>query len=589
MSVLIYAALEYIDFIDAKKKALQNEFYKSQAISMQERVTSLILAKQKSTVAMALSLANDDRLRKDMAKNEISSQYYKRLIDNFRTHTQYKNIWVHVVDKNLNSLYRSWTDITGDSLADIRDDLVHVKDTKKITYSVSAGKFTLSIKAMVPILQDGNIVGILEVISHFNSIAKQLKEFDTDSVVVLQKEYSKQLQYPFTKLFIDDYYIANFDAPLQLMERMRKKGVDSFFNLSYFVDENYMVIAYPIHSFSKKILGYYIMFKRTEDISKVDLDFFMFKWLAMGLLVLMGLAGFINIFLFYHRNKQRIYYKNIINSSTNIMLITDRENILDVNDPFFKYFDKYKNLKEFKKDYSCICDIFVDENGYIQKDMDGLNWINYMIKHENLHHKAKIEYKENIYYFSLSASLISKEKNLYNVVFSDITKQENYKLDLELLSTTDALTGVGNRRFFHTKMDEEMSRSNRYDNNLSFIMIDIDYFKKVNDIHGHGVGDTVLIEYSKLISSMLRDSDVLCRIGGEEFMIILPQTGKEAASVIAEKLRIEVMEYKKVLPITISSGVTEYIHGEDEEHVLKRVDEALYEAKDNGRNKVVIK
>ena len=79
MSVLIYAALEYIDFIDAKKKALQNEFYKSQAISMQERVTSLILAKQKSTVAMALSLANDDRLRKDMAKNEISSITFEHI------------------------------------------------------------------------------------------------------------------------------------------------------------------------------------------------------------------------------------------------------------------------------------------------------------------------------------------------------------------------------------------------------------------------------------------------------------------------------------------------------------------------------
>jgi len=160
---------------------------------------------------------------------------------------------------------------------------------------------------------------------------------------------------------------------------------------------------------------------------------------------------------------------------------------------------------------------------------------------------------------------------------------------LEYLTITDHLTGIYNRRYFQQKIEEEIKRAKRYGNALSVIMIDIDFFKKINDTHGHNVGDEVLVEYSKLIKSYLRDVDVFCRIGGEEFMIILPYATEEDAQIIAEKLRQEIETHKQILALTMSFGVTQYIKGESEEFLYKRVDSALYEAKESGRNRVVVR
>ena len=119
-------------------------------------------------------------------------------------------------------------------------------------------------------------------------------------------------------------------------------------------------------------------------------------------------------------------------------------------------------------------------------------------------------------------------------------------------------------------------------------MFDIDHFKEVNDKYGHDVGDEILILYSKLISSLIRKEDKLCRVGGEEFIIILPYLRLENATTLAEKLRKTVEQSKEIVPITISFGVAQYIQGETKEQLYKRLDDALYTAKEEGRNRVVV-
>ena len=577
----------YIDFVKQKREVLKMQSYKKQAVAMQKRVAAMILTKQKATVAMALALSSDKELVDHIYKSEIPKDYYKNLIHNFREKTLYKNIWIQILDKDLTSLYRSWTDKKGDSLRKIRTDLVEVLKTKKVTYAISSGKFDLTIKAIVPIVSNNEVRGVIEVISHFNSISKEMKKFDVDSVIVLDKKFSQQLEFPFTNIFIGEYYVANFDAPLHIRNHLKEHGVVHHFSPSHIVNNGKIVTSYELKSLNGETLGWYMMFKKIGDISTTDLDFFMFKWLSFGLLGLMALAGVINITMFYFLRKQKIYYKKIIDSSTNIVIISDKSHIVNVNKVFYKYFYKYKTVEDFKGSHDCICDLFVKENGYLQKDMDGVNWVDYLLSNQNKKHKVKIEYDEKIYYFFISVSIVSEKEDYFSVVFTDITNEENYKIELEKLSSTDSLTGIGNRRHFHDKLKEERSRANRYDHALSFIMLDIDYFKKVNDEHGHGVGDSVLIEYAKLISSMIRDGDEFCRIGGEEFILILPHTTRDDAEKLAEKLRIAVENYKKVLPITMSFGVIEYIKGEEMEFILKRVDEALYAAKDAGRNRVV--
>ena len=292
--------------------------------------------------------------------------------------------------------------------------------------------------------------------------------------------------------------------------------------------------------------------------------------------------------LFYRYDKQKYYYKNIIDNSTNIVIVSDMKRLVSANKTFFKYFKGYKSIEEFAQKHSCICDFFEEEEGYLSALNDGVNWIKYLIDNKIIYHKVKIKIYEDEYYFTISASVLDKKNSLYGVILSNITEQEKYKKELELLAIKDALTNIGNRRFFHQKLDEQIVLTQRYNHPFSLVIFDIDFFKKVNDNYGHDMGDKVLVEYTKFISSILRDTDVFCRIGGEEFIVILPNTTKDKAYILAQKLRESVENYKQVLPITMSFGVAGYEKGDDDISLYKRVDLALYKAKETGRNKVVL-
>lgn len=121
-------------------------------------------------------------------------------------------------------------------------------------------------------------------------------------------------------------------------------------------------------------------------------------------------------------------------------------------------------------------------------------------------------------------------------------------------------------------------------------MFDIDHFKKVNDEFGHDVGDSVLKELARIIKKNLRQIDIFCRVGGEEFMIILPETEEKNAYQISEKLRKIVESHSKesIPKVTISLGIAQFFKNDDKDNLLKRVDNALYKAKENGRNQSCI-
>lgn len=166
---------------------------------------------------------------------------------------------------------------------------------------------------------------------------------------------------------------------------------------------------------------------------------------------------------------------------------------------------------------------------------------------------------------------------------------------LQRLSITDDLTGLLNKRRFDEIIANETKRSNRYGHSLSLLMMDIDHFKKVNDTHGHPAGNVVLQELAKIISFQLRDTDSIVRYGGEEFVAVLPETPLETAQQIGERLRATMEEHPFVLPdgktihCTISIGVAAGTgESADGERLLAKADEALYEAKNTGRNRVCL-
>ncbi len=168
---------------------------------------------------------------------------------------------------------------------------------------------------------------------------------------------------------------------------------------------------------------------------------------------------------------------------------------------------------------------------------------------------------------------------------------------LKLLAVTDPLTGLYNRRYFTSASSDILSIAKRKQENLALIMIDIDKFKNINDTYGHKVGDEALIEFANILNKTQRQSDITCRFGGEEFVILLPETDIEGATKVAHKLRKNteelsiILDSNKSIKFTISLGVSS-VDLEKEVNIelaLHRADNALYDAKNGGRNCVVIK
>ncbi|MBN2222482.1 MAG: diguanylate cyclase [Vallitaleaceae bacterium] len=190
--------------------------------------------------------------------------------------------------------------------------------------------------------------------------------------------------------------------------------------------------------------------------------------------------------------------------------------------------------------------------------------------------------------------LLSKESFIYEgreaciISLVDVTEQKRASDEILYISEHDPLTGLRNRRAFDKRVEEEMNRVNRYHEPVSLIIADIDHFKHVNDKWGHPVGDKVLVETAKRLKDSLRSTDYIGRLGGEEFIILLPNTEGKEASLVAEKMRrcLEEVAYELVGKLTASFGVAQRYEAEDYIHWYKRTDRALYYAKETGRNKV---
>lgn len=205
--------------------------------------------------------------------------------------------------------------------------------------------------------------------------------------------------------------------------------------------------------------------------------------------------------------------------------------------------------------------------------------------------------------FNFSEEMLDEiQKNIEEII-SNFPVPEDNKLDVikkinfmysqtRYLSLTDALTGLYNRRHFNAELEREFMRSKRYGGNLCIAIIDIDFFKKINDTYGHICGDYVLKEVAYLMLENFRKTDMVFRYGGEEFVVIMTETSLENSLIPLERLRKTIennnFTYKgEKINVTISIGA-EINHTESPDEFLNNADKALYQAKQSGRNKTVL-
>lgn len=188
-----------------------------------------------------------------------------------------------------------------------------------------------------------------------------------------------------------------------------------------------------------------------------------------------------------------------------------------------------------------------------------------------------------------------KELEERNILLEKLVKEKTKKLEIALeknhkLAITDHLTGLNNRVEIEKSLQKELNRATRYNSYFSLMIIDIDYFKKVNDTYGHLTGDNILVSFANILLTDTRNTDIVGRWGGEEFLIICPETNSFQAKLLSEKLRKAISEFcfDTIKSLTSSFGVTSFENGDTIDKIISRADKALYQAKDQGRNTVVV-
>ena len=289
-------------------------------------------------------------------------------------------------------------------------------------------------------------------------------------------------------------------------------------------------------------------------------------------------------------------YRKLFEKSNDALLITDKTRILDCNAAMVDLF-RFKNRNNLLRTH--FYEFFPEAQPHGEKSEDKINGMMDMAFREGSHKFESLCLKADEETFSteiLMTAIPIGKKTVLHTVIRDITKRKESEQKLISQAIRDPLTGLFNRRYLEESLERELSKAQRHGNPLAIIMLDADHFKMFNDTYGHLAGDKILRNMGKQLVTYSRKEDIACRYGGEEFVLVLPETTLQVATHRAEDLRKAIesgkkMTYKRqTLPtVTISLGVAVFPdHGKKVNELINAADKALYVAKEQGRNQVII-
>ena len=283
---------------------------------------------------------------------------------------------------------------------------------------------------------------------------------------------------------------------------------------------------------------------------------------------------------------------SILDAQENIVIVTNKEEITNINKKFLEFFgiESFEKFKEAKKD---IFDLFHEEFGFITRNQMEKQecWLKYIKELPEIDRIVKIKnHKNEERLFTINIDYYENKEHYYIFSLTDITSIKEKANLLEYQSSHDKLTGLFNKNKFDEFYEKEVKRSKRYKNDLSIILFDIYEFREIIEINKSSIGDIILKEISQIMSNCIREQDISARWGGEEFLILLPQTNLEGAQIVANKINNTVFEHlftEKQLKLSANFGVSELKEEDDEKTFMSRVNKLLFESKNRGKSVVI--
>ncbi len=506
--------------LQTKTSELKKRVYLSTTEKLHTQIDLLIKNKKQSTLSLALALSRDTFMINALQEGDAAKLRLDELSLQLREFTRFKNVWFQIIDKNGYCFYRSWIDKKGDQIASSRVDLQTMMANPQVISSISVGKFDMTFKSMVPIYDSHNsFLGTFEIITHFNSISRKLREDGFEAIILSDKKYKNQLQFPFTKMFIEDYYVANLDANSKLMKIVESKGVESYLGdkTLYQIDTGNKLYftMYPLATITNNTLGYLIVFKSLDTFSMENVKSTQ-KNIIVTMIFIILFIMILGYYLFNQKynsllkknldftKEERNKIKAILSAQPYIIMLINENGTYDVNDEFFQFFPKYKNLQEFKKEIECIYRLFVkpdnDDGTYIY---DNADWIELLKEKKGVVHKVAMYKNEELHHFILKVSnpKIKKIKSSFTILtFIDITEQKKkdkllfeqsknasmgemigniahqWRQPLSIIST--AATGMLMHKKLNILEDEDFEEScNKINTNAQYLSKTIDDFR----------------------------------------------------------------------------------------------------------------
>ncbi len=551
----IFLPVEYL--LDIKIDTLKKDKYQTIAQNYKNLIQQLVDDKAYATLNIAIALSENDSYKQFLLNDKNQKINLQKISLKTREHSNFKNVWIHLIDTKGISRYRSWSPKKDDYLLNVRKELPSLLKTPKITSVISVGIFDLTFKSIVPIYEDKKFLGLIEVITKFNSISEKLEKEGMNLVVLVDKKYKNQITKPFSKLFIDDYYVANINAKPDIMKTIQK-DIKNFISLENFdiVENKYFTTTLTLNDFNNKPMAYICIFSDYNNIYLEEIKNFEQFIIIITLLIAFLMLILFALYYFFNKSKYtkelenevkrrtkelnitKKRYEQLFEESMAIKLIVDPQTkqIIDANTAALKFYGYTKEEIKRLKSYDINIDLYrksevfdqilnKDKNYFIFKhklasgeirdvevysscvEIDDKKLIYSIIRDVTEDLKIKKDYEEKQKLFYQQAKMASMGEMLENIA---------HQWRQPLSTITTASTGIKLKKEFNSLDDDYLEESLeiilKSSNFLSQTIEDFrNFFKHSEDIETFKV-ETIIQDALNILKLKLYSNDIHIQI-----------------------------------------------------------------------------